>query len=543
MKHEYNPRKTIGTVLACAISAFLVLGVMTAPAQAAPLVATQENAFTAMTYNVLGEAASMNENSKPYNEKASTRSMQQVNMIKTYAPDILGTSEESDTFHQNFSLNLTDYAQVGRPMFTPTLAIYVIFSNNSMRDRNSIWYKKDKFDLVATKTIWLHNGDVNSQGKLDGETNVRGATLAVLRLKATNQLVVVSNTHLGLTHSIAERQAEILVRETESFANEYNTKAIMYMGDFNGTSVAYSSLNNLNVVWNGSVTSHTPSDEPIWVDHIYTNSELTFTDRLVLTKAEWSDAENASDHKAVMATVKFANSSSEDSTNSEGSEEEIAFSFRRNGLQLTVSTTSGSVVSTFNYLVFYDKNGTRLGDTQLAAQQNAAGQWRINNKTIYMPEAAVKADFEISDYHANRHETIENVWSLSQSTETSKQEEAKQEESKKEETQKEDTSQKDETASASIEFDIKKNQYSYGTQLQVSTTTGSVTEVFNWLKFYDANGNNVGNVQLRGTKSADGEWRIDNRTAWVPKGAVKADFEFTDSTDGRQGTVKDVWKA
>ena len=542
MKHEYSPRKAMGKVLACVICAFLTLGVAAAPAHAKTLTATQQNAFTAMTYNVLGEAASMNENSKPYNEKASTRSMQQVNMIKTYAPDILGTSEESDTFHQNFSLNLTDYAQVGRPMFTPTLAIYVIFSNNSMRDRNSIWYKKDKFDLVATKTIWLHNGDVNSQGKLDGETNVRGATLAVLRLKATNQLVVVSNTHLGLTHSIAERQAEILVRETESYAKEYNTNAIMYMGDFNGTSVAYSSLNNLNVVWNANVTSHTPGDEPIWVDHIYTNSALTFTDRLVLTKAEWADAENASDHKAVMATIKFADSSTTGSASSEGtsegSDEAIAFSIQRNGLQLTVSTTSGSVVSTFNYLVFYDKNGKRLGDTQLAAQQNAAGQWRINNKTIYMPEAAVKADFEISDYRANRYETIKDVWSLSQSTATSK-----QETTKKEETSKTEDTSKEETASASIEFNIKKNLYSYGTQLQVSTTSGSVTEVFNWLKFYDANGNNVGNVQLRGTKNADGEWRIDNRTAWVPKGAVKADFEFTDSTDGRQGAVKDVWKA
>lgn len=544
MKYEFNPRKTIGKVLSLMVCAFLALGVMVAPAQAAPLAATKSNEFTVMTYNVLGEVAKYNEDKKSYNEKASTRSMQQVNMIKTYAPDILGTSEETDTFNWNFSSYLHGYAPVGNPLFSPASYFHTLFSNTSMRDRNSIWYKMDKFDLVATKTIWLHDGNVNQQGKIDGETNVRGATLAILRVKTTGHQMVVANTHLGLTWSIAKRQAEILVRETQSYAKQYNTKAIMYLGDFNGSSVAYEPLWNLKVVWDQGITSHTPGSEPIWVDHIYVNDQMTFTDRLVLTNDEWSDANNASDHKAVMAKVKFG--SGTDTETETTVDEKIAFSFKRNGLQLTVSTTSGSVVSTFNYLVFYDKNGKKLSYTQLAAQKNAAGQWRINNKTIYMPESAVRADFEISDSQAGRYETIENVWSLNQSTDTSKKEETKTEETKKEETKeesKEDTSKKDETEESSIEFNIRKNQYSYGTQLQISTTKGSVTEVYNWLKFYDTNGKNVGNVQLRGTKNAEGEWRIDNRVAWVPKGAVKADFEFTDSSDGRQGTVKDVWTA
>lgn len=359
--------------------------------------------FTAMSYNVKGEVAYFNELYHTSEEwKAENRSQKQLEMLLKYSPDVLGVSEETYEFRRTFYNHLPGYDSVGEYLFTPDTFFSPLFSNTNLPDANRVYFKRSVFDYLGSDTIWLHEGNVQEVGVIEGETNVRGATMVALRFKETNEKFVISNTHLGLNDDIANRQMEILVRETEAFAKQHGISAILYMGDYNLGYTAVKSLatGDYQCIWDTSVTSHNqPGMGGSWVDHIYVNNKLRLLDRLSLDASEWDNSDSSSDHDPLLANVCFS------SYIPRGNIASNTIKTNVSGDRLVIqSGTIDGLGQSNGFVMFYDANNTYVGATQLIARQDTNGSYYISD-SAYIPSGSVRANLKIDG-----GQTYGNIW-------------------------------------------------------------------------------------------------------------------------------------
>lgn len=106
--------------------------------------------------------------------------------IRTAAPDLLGAQECTEYWYGALCEALgEDYGVVGE------------VDDSNHKWRNPIFYKKDKFELIETKTLWLTKTP-EIQSKYTGSGLYRILTLAVLKDKETGKTFAHANTHLGL---------------------------------------------------------------------------------------------------------------------------------------------------------------------------------------------------------------------------------------------------------------------------------------------------------------------------------------------------------
>jgi len=305
-------KKMLCSVLSMVFLVSVFTGIIPLQASAKGLPVQDEESITVMSYNVKGELAAIHERfSLPHDQKAWVRAPRQVQMIQEYSPDILGTSEETIIFSQVYSSVLqSEYGVNGDPLFGPSTLFHPIYGNTSIPDANRIYYKKSKFHHLTSQTIWLHDGNVFQQGKLDGETNVRGATLTVLEHKATGTRLVVANAHLSLDLNLARKQAGILKRETEILAGLLGISTILYIGDMNAVPGAIPAFYFLQNIWNAP--SYNIPSVPEWqIDNIYATTPAQITGRFVVEKAVWPDRD-ASDHAPIIASIKLPKHTADD---------------------------------------------------------------------------------------------------------------------------------------------------------------------------------------------------------------------------------------
>lgn len=180
-------------------------GVLTVPADTLK-VSTPAETYTVMSFNLL-----VAKESEPDRFAAA------LTQINAADPDILGVQECSVLWYEFLCQKLGDrYGVVGELNHTST-----------QMWRNAIFYKKDKFELLETKTQWL-SATPSSASRLPNETQYRILTYAVLRDVKTGATFAHCNTHMTIIEEVRESQFKVLVKLLEKL--DY---PIVMTGDFN----------------------------------------------------------------------------------------------------------------------------------------------------------------------------------------------------------------------------------------------------------------------------------------------------------------------
>ncbi len=149
-----------------------------------------------------------------------------LSKIMEESPDIVGLQEVGDDWKPFFRENIdsTGYAKLGHGRY-----------QLGYSEENNILYKKDKFDLIESDTVWLTDTpEIESKWKnpedpTDGFPRIM--TYAVLRRKSDGTVFVFANTHLETDAPAQDHQAYWLTQILQDkFCNEY---PIILTGDFN----------------------------------------------------------------------------------------------------------------------------------------------------------------------------------------------------------------------------------------------------------------------------------------------------------------------
>lgn len=169
--------------------------------------------FVVMTFNIL------------YSDKATgygtvdERRKKVISQIEEAAPDILGLQECTEKWYDYLCEDLGEkYCFVGE-----------INDPQRQRWRNPIFYRRDRFELLETKTRWLtETPDV--QSKLEMSKQYRVVTHVKLKDHATGNVFVYCNTHMGFEVFERDYQFGALIKLLGEFQCP-----LLLTGDFNMT--------------------------------------------------------------------------------------------------------------------------------------------------------------------------------------------------------------------------------------------------------------------------------------------------------------------
>lgn len=237
--------------------------------------------YTVMSFNLLGTRG---------NEV--TRFEAGLAQIKQASPDLLGVQECSETWYKFLCNKLGDqYAVVGE------------LNGDSQKWRNAIFYRKDRFELVETKTQWL-SATPSSPSMLTGETQYRILTYAILEDKQTGEQLVHCNTHMTIESQARQYQYNVLVKLLSRLE-----QPMVLTGDFNVSSGSEFYSQVLSVGLENAQTMTAQSDTaPTCGDAVI---DFCFVDRDaigVATYEVYDEAVNGiepSDHNAIVVTLRL----------------------------------------------------------------------------------------------------------------------------------------------------------------------------------------------------------------------------------------------
>ena len=229
------------------------------------------------TFNVLGNSHTAGSDPRP---SGTVRMVPAVQLLRDSAVDIVGLQELETIQATAFKKLATEYRLYSPPKDT----------------RDSIAWRKDKFDLVATDGV-----------RIPYRENWRTMPVVLLRDKVTKRRVIVMSVH-----NVAGSEATWVHRRAVSLRNELATiqelkttwrVPVLFVGDFNDrTESFYCKMltNNLlsSSVWWTTPTCALPSRAGI--DWIFGSPSWRFTGYL---KLQGGLVAEASDHPFVVARV------------------------------------------------------------------------------------------------------------------------------------------------------------------------------------------------------------------------------------------------
>ncbi|MBO5936362.1 MAG: endonuclease/exonuclease/phosphatase family protein [Clostridia bacterium] len=208
----------------------------------------------------------------------TNRSKVAVEVIRQYAPDSFGVQECTPRWKRIFAFNLNEYACVGaaRDYYGP------------FTEYSSIYYLKDKYNLIDSGTFWLSETPEKRWTKSFDSSCYRIASWALLEDKETGSRYTHINTHLDhVLETTRESQMKVLIDCVNKVANG---SPIIMTGDFNAYedsqvyAVAQESFNDTKKVAENSddgrtFTSYGNKAEeshkgPGAIDFIFTSKEL-----------------------------------------------------------------------------------------------------------------------------------------------------------------------------------------------------------------------------------------------------------------------------
>lgn len=256
-------------------------GVLTVPTEALK-VSTPADTYTVMSFNLL-----VAKESEPDRFNAA------LTQINAADPDILGVQECSVLWYEFLCSQLGDrYNVVGELNHTST-----------QMWRNAIFYKKDKFELLETKTQWL-SATPSVSSRLSNENQYRILTYAVLKDVKTGATFAHCNTHMTIIEEVRESQFKVLVKllgkldypivMTGDFNTRENSQYYQKITDFG--------LYSAHVMTSANDPTHTVSSSTIdfcFVDpaHMGVVSHEVIDENV--------NGVNPSDHNAVVVKFRF----------------------------------------------------------------------------------------------------------------------------------------------------------------------------------------------------------------------------------------------
>lgn len=145
-----------------------------------------------------------------------------VKMIEKHAPDSLGVQEADKWWTDSLEEALPQYARVGTYRD----------DGISLGESCSIFYLKDKYELLDSGTFWLsETPDTPSKGWDGGCSRV--VTYAILKDKATSFVFAHFNTHFDHAGTVARRESvPLLASRIAAIAPDI---PVVLTGDFNVT--------------------------------------------------------------------------------------------------------------------------------------------------------------------------------------------------------------------------------------------------------------------------------------------------------------------
>ena len=141
--------------------------------------------------------------------------------LEELGADSMGFQEANYRWMSYLEKNLEGYDYVGVSRT----------NGKNLGEFSPIFYRTDKYEVVASDTFWLSKTPEKAGSKDWGSQNVRICTWAMLRNKATGECYVHFNTHLDHISSEArENQMKVLLEKVKAFEGRY---PIVLTGDFN----------------------------------------------------------------------------------------------------------------------------------------------------------------------------------------------------------------------------------------------------------------------------------------------------------------------
>ncbi len=223
-------------------------------------------------------------------------------IIDDYSPDIIGFQEVMEESLKDILTNLIDYDYYG-----------VYRSLDDSREMNPIFYKKSKYALIDSNTLWLSQYPCIRYSKSWGSSLPRILSYAILESEDEN--LIVMNTHFDyLSEEARIKSSKIMLNTINKLKSQYNYPVII-TGDFNTTpNDGYidillnsedldNSFNNFDDKDN-SLTIHnfTGDIEGEPIDYIFVDNDLEITDSKIIRKSE--NNIYPSDHYQVYVEVK-----------------------------------------------------------------------------------------------------------------------------------------------------------------------------------------------------------------------------------------------
>lgn len=167
-----------------------------------------------MSYNIRLDIASDGENAWP-NRKGFLSSQ-----IQYHEPDVLGVQEATPNQVMDLNNALTQYKGVG-----------IAREGKGKGEAASIYFKKNRFELLETKTFWLSPTPNTISKGWDAAYN-RVCTYVLLKDIRKQQIFWVFNTHLDHVGEEAKSNGLKLILKTIKARNK-NNYPVFLMGDFN----------------------------------------------------------------------------------------------------------------------------------------------------------------------------------------------------------------------------------------------------------------------------------------------------------------------
>ena len=230
----------------------------------------------------------------------TTRSASILKLIDQEQPDIIGVQELTPFSEKHLTSLYDKYAMTGR---------YRRTNKRFFNESNAILYRKDKFDLIDSKTFWLSKTPYVPASKFITSIFPRIAVFAVLQDKETKEVFTMINLHLDHgRESIRTAQTKALIDlakhtmrgsftvVTGDFNTDPDSEAIHIMHDNGFYDLA---TNALGTTLRGKVSTLAHHNRPI--DHILIFGNVTGKDCIV--HKECYDGIYPSDHWPLSAIL------------------------------------------------------------------------------------------------------------------------------------------------------------------------------------------------------------------------------------------------
>ncbi len=241
---------------------------------------SEDTSMTAMSFNVLCR-------------QVDTQRMENVvDTIKRYMPDTFGLQEATAEWMTYLNDVLKDqYGCVGEGR-----------DPSGSNEYNAIFYRKDRFDLVASDTKWLSDTPDVVGSKLSGSAYPRIFTYAILKVKSTGEELIHVNTHPDhVEEEVRLKQVQVI---EEFLKNNYPDMPTILTGDMNDTadkpSMSYlTDCGFKNSADLALIGDHTPTFKERVIDFVMV-SEGDFFIYEYDVDAKLYDGSYASDHRAII---------------------------------------------------------------------------------------------------------------------------------------------------------------------------------------------------------------------------------------------------